>query len=185
MATLRSHHELTLRPEYRLLILRDVDLDARVGAAQAIETACRTVAAATPYEVYVQVAQLDLPVLARVEVWDTAPPAPPPGPAWSRTGTFELPFPSGQLVVGDGGGQVIHGPWLSSSPSVYQVEVWTAGRAEAQEAAQHINDAARELTIRDRIRYQERHGSGIERYTFRVWWLAALEDDEDDEDRED
>ena len=70
---------------------------------------------------------------------------------------------------------------MSGSPRVYRVEVWRAGRVEAQAAAQHINDAARGLTILDKIRYQERHGSGIERYTFRVWWLAALEDDEDDE----
>ncbi len=184
MATPRSRHELTLRPEYKLLTLRDVELDARIDADQAIETAGRTVVAATPYEIYVKVAQLDLPVLAQVEVWDTAPAEPPSGPAWSLAGRFEVPFPTGHLVLGDGSGQAIHGPWLSRNPGIYQAEVWTAGRTEAQVAAQRINQATQDLTILDKIRYQEQHGSGIEQYTFRVWWLAPLQDEDEDEDED-
>ncbi len=178
VATPRSRHELTLRPEYKLLTLRDAELDARTDADQAIETAGRTVAAATPYEIYIKVAQLDLPVLAQVEVWDTAPAGSPSGPAWSLAGRFEMPFPSGHLVLGDGSGQAIDGAWLPRNPGIYQAEVWTAGRTEAQAAAQRINEATQDLTTLDKIRYQEQHGSSIEQYTFRVWWLAPLQDDD-------
>jgi hypothetical protein len=174
MPELFSRHELALRPEYKLLTLRDVELDARLGADDAIVAAGRSIAAPAPYEIWVKVAQLDLPVLAEVEVWDI-PPVDHPGPRWTLIGRFPLPFPSAHPVLGDGSGQVIDGPWLPQGPGNYLTEVWSAGRELALMEAARIDELTQHLDILEKIEYQSRHGSGIERYLFRLSWLRSLE----------
>jgi len=179
MAEPRSHHELTFRPEYALFTIRDLDADARVGADRAIADANLDVAAATEYEIYVKVAQLDLPVTAALEVWDTLPATPAAVPPWHFVNRFELPFYSGVVILGDGGGQSIHGPWLPLGPGLYTSEVWSAGRSDAVRRAAEIDAATEGVDVYEKIDYQDGNGSGIERYLIRLGWLAELPDDDD------
>lgn len=177
MAEPRSHHELTFRPEYALFTIRDLDADARVGADQAIAGAHQDVAAATEYEIYVKVAQLDLPITAALEVWDALPATPPTGPPWQLVNRFELPFSSGVVLLGDGGGQSIYGPWLR--PGLYTADVWSTGRSDAVHRATEIDAATEGMDIYEKIDYQDRNGSGIERYLIRLGWLAELPEDDE------
>jgi len=68
LATRLSTHGLTLRPEYRMVVLRDVDCDAGVGRNDAISEAHRNVAAGTGYEVMTVVGQDLIEVRADVEI---------------------------------------------------------------------------------------------------------------------
>ena len=113
----------------------DLDADSR---CRGIEGANQDVAAATKYEIYVKVAQLDLPITAALEVWDALPATPPVGPPWQLVKRFELPFSSGLVLLGDGGGQSIYGPWLPLGPGLYIAEVWSTGRSHAVQRAARV-----------------------------------------------
>ncbi|MEU3454066.1 hypothetical protein ABZ671_10730 [Micromonospora sp. NPDC006766] len=73
MPTRHSRHGLTLRPDYRMVVLRDIYCDAAVGSTAAISEANKNVAASIGYEVYIVVSQDLIEVRADVESWDEAP----------------------------------------------------------------------------------------------------------------
>src|SRR4051794_34196140 len=106
MPSVVSHRELVLIPEYRTIILHDARYDARVGAPEAIAEAGRNVAAAAPYELYLIVAQSELPVRIELIAWDVPPRQKQRFPGeWTFVGGYRVPFPSGDVILGDGGGQ--------------------------------------------------------------------------------
>ncbi len=152
-----TSHGLTFRPEYGVFTLRDLESDARVSAAEAIAEASRNVVASTRYELYVTAAQLDLPVRADVEVWDAEPDAPSLEGGWAFGGRARLPFYSGHVVLGDGGGENVDGPWLPGGPGVYDADVWFRRRDLALQTAQEIDEVTTGMDVLEKIRYQEQH----------------------------
>ena len=170
MPTVIDRQGLTLRPEYRTVILHDAQFDARVGAAEAITEAATNVAATTPYELYLIVAQAELPVQIDLLTWDEPPgqdQRPPAG--WTFVGAYHLPFPSGDVILGDGGGQSITGPWLRGRTGPYTVEVCSRGRDEATARLRQMYDETATMTIPEARAHKNREGSGIEQYLLQLW----------------
>ena len=170
MPSVVDRRELTLVPEYRTVILRDARFDARVGASEAITEAGATVVAASPYELYLIVAQSELAVDLELVAWDEAPAGEQRAPGgWTFVGAYRVPFPSGDLVLGDGGGQSITGPWLRGRTGAYTVEVFSRGRDEAKARLRRIYTETASMTIPEVTAYKAREGAGIERYLLQLW----------------
>lgn len=152
MAALR----FVTRPAYRLLVLRDADNDAAVGADEAIREIQTAVVATTGYEIYVNVAQDLLPVTALVQFCDSRPEVP---------GARDLPLevPSGDLVLGSPTGEQFGLPPVE--PGLYGVAVEHSGREEAV-ARRSEGLADPPLT------------EPVETYTFHLWRIADLDDEE-------
>ena len=170
MPSVVSRQELSLVPEYRIVSLQDRRLGGLDGSAAAIAEAVGAVAAVAPSGLYLIVNQDQLPVRLELEIWD-GPPATGPDPAagWVRAGPFVLPFPSGELALGDLGGRAVSGPWLRDRTGDYTVEVWSRGRAEAAARQVELFDETAALTIAQARAYIHREGAGIEQYRLRLW----------------
>jgi hypothetical protein len=170
MPSVWERRELTLVPEYRTVILQDARFDARVGASEAITEAGRNVAAAAPYELYLIVAQSQLPVRIELLAWDAPPEQEQRSPdGWTFVGAYRVPFPTGDVILGDGGGQSITGPWLRGRTGTYTVEVFSRGRDEATTRLRHILEETASMTIPEMTAYKNREGSGIEQYLLHLW----------------
>jgi hypothetical protein len=141
-----------------------------VGASKAITEAGINVAAASPYELYLIVAQSELPVHLEFLAWDETPQEDQRSPdGWTFAGAYSVPFPSGDVILGDGGGQSITGPWLRGRTGIYTVEAWSRGRDEAVTRLRRIYDETASMTIPEVTAYKEREGSGIEQYLLQLW----------------
>jgi len=170
MRSVIGHHELSLVPEYRIVSLQDSRHAGLEGSAEAIAQASRAVAAVAPSGLYLSVNQDQLPVDIELVIWD-GPPSPDPDPAagWTRAGIFTMPFPSGDVALGDLGGRAVSGPWLRDRTGDYTVEVWSRGRKEAALRQVEMFSETAELTIPESTAYIQREGSGIEQYQLRLW----------------
>ena len=169
MASVVERREMTMRPEYRNVILQDAQFDARVGASEAIAAARASVAATASYELYLVVAQSELPVRLELVAWDSEPEQDQRSlDGWVFVGTYRVPFPSGDVIFGDGGGQSITGPWLRRTGD-YTVEVCSRGRDEATARLAEIYGEIESMTVLEITEYKEREGSGIEQYLLQLW----------------
>lgn len=162
-----SRHELVLRPQYRLIVVRDVDVDAAEGRSRAIEEAATTVAAATAYEIVIAAAQELTPVQLEVETW-RGPPDTLEGLGWSDPLTFTIDLPTGELLAGDTFGNVIDDIEAPQGPGRHTVSVHHRGRDQAIGAAAQIAAAlgAGDGPAADALQSE---WSGIERYLLRIW----------------
>ncbi|MEU4559457.1 hypothetical protein AB0F72_13810 [Actinoplanes sp. NPDC023936] len=162
-----SRHELMLRPQYRLIVVRDIDADAAEGRSRAIEEAATTVAAATDYEVVIAAAQELTLVHLEVETWE-GPPDTIEDQGWSHPLTFTIDLPTGELLAGDTFGKVIDNIEVPEGPGRHTVSVYHRGRDEAAAAAVGIAAAlgAADGPAADALQLQ---GSGVERYLLRIW----------------
>ncbi|MEU4217339.1 hypothetical protein [Actinoplanes sp. NPDC026623] len=174
MPSVIGRHELTLVPEYRVVSLRDAQRGGLEGSSEAIAEAGRTVAASAPSGLYLSVSQDQLPVRLELVIWD-GPPTTGPGPGteptldWTPVGRFVMPFPSGEVALGDLGGKAVSGPWLRGRTGDYTVEVWSRGRDEAAARQAQMFAETADLTIPQARAYIEREGSGIEQYQLWLW----------------
>ncbi|MFF5177270.1 hypothetical protein ACFY2Q_04495 [Micromonospora sp. NPDC000316] len=182
MPTRHSCHGLTLSPEYRMVVLRDVYCDAAVGSTAAIIEAYKGVAASTGYEIYIVVSQGLIKVRADVEIWDEAPNDDLSAHGWTGPLTFDLDCPTGNLQVGDIFGTVITGIDPPRGPGRYAVALFHRGREQAEGAFHEILKVMGTGGDDERIAVLQRQHSGIEQYLMRIWWQIDLPPDEDDED---
>jgi hypothetical protein len=174
MTTPAGRHELIIRPQYRLITLRDVEclLDP---SDPAIDDAANHVAGASPYVLAITAAQDLVPVRVVVEIWPTDAPEPPAG--WATPLTFDIECPTGQLVLGDGIGTNIDGINPPQGPGHYTVQATYRGRDRALTEQQKILDA---MTPHDYTAAQRDHdGAGSEEYLIRMWYDRPV--DQDDE----
>jgi hypothetical protein len=164
---LYSRHELTLRPEYRIIVVRDIDADAAEGRSQAMDEASSSVAASTGYEVVILAAQDFTPVRLEVETWDVEP-DPLQDQGWAGPLTFSIDSSTGQLLAGDTFGNAVDGIDPPAGPGVYTVTVHYRGRDEAMNVVSEIlaARAARDNTAADNL---SERASGTERYLIRIF----------------
>lgn len=173
MPSVVGRHELSLVPEYRIVSLQDSGHAGLEGSAEAIAEAGRAVAAVAPSGLYLSVNQDQLPVDIELVIWDGPPPyGPDPAAGWSRAGTFAMPFPSGDVALGDLGGRAVTGPWLRDRTGDYTVEVWSRGRQQAAVRQVEMFSETADLSIPESTAYIQREGSGIEQYQLRLWPTA-------------
>ncbi|MFY1616986.1 hypothetical protein [Micromonospora sp. WMMD736] len=182
MPTRHSRHGLTLSPDYRMIVLRDVYCDAAVGSTAAIREATENVAGSTGYEIYIVVTQDLVEVRADVEIWDKPPDDDLSVSGWTGPLTFDLDCPTGKLQVGDIFGRVISGIDPPSGPGRYTVALFHRGREQADRAFHEILMVTGADDDNARIADLQRQHAGIERYLMRIWWQTDLPPDEDDED---
>ncbi|MFI7520674.1 hypothetical protein [Micromonospora globbae] len=182
MPTRHSRHGLTLSPEYRMVVLRDVYCDAAVNSSAAISEANKNVAASTGYDIYIVVSQDLIRVRADVEIWDEAPDDDLCAHGWAGPLTFDLDCPTGNLQVGDIFGTVITGIDPPKGPGRYAVVLFHRGREQAERARYEILKVMGTDGDDERIADLQRQHSGIEQYLMRIWWQTDLPPDEDDED---
>lgn len=182
MPNLVSSHHLVLQPDHRVLLLRDIDCDAGVGATAAIVEAHASVAASSGYGVYVNAVQGFIPLRIEVEVWDSQPGSDPPAGEWTGPVRLQLDCPTGHLQAGDDMGNAMDGIDPPQGPGRYGVAVYHHGRDEALELQRQAESA---LSTDDRgARADELRElfTGRERYLFRLWWQEPLPVDEDEDD---
>ncbi|WP_140157999.1 hypothetical protein [Micromonospora sp. NBS 11-29] len=182
MPTRHSRHGLTLSPDYRMVVLRDVYCDAAVGSTAAIREANKNVAASTGYEIYIVVSQDLIKVRADVEIWNEAPDDDLSASGWTGPLTFDLDCPTGNLQIGDIFGTAISGIDPPRGPGRYAVALFHRGREQADEAFREILRVMGTDGDDERIADLQRKHSGMEQYLIRIWWQADLPPDEDDED---
>ncbi|WP_433270299.1 hypothetical protein ACQPWR_14765 [Micromonospora vinacea] len=181
MPTRHSRHGLSLRPDYRMVVLRDVYCDAAVGSTAAISEASKNVAASTGYEIYIVVRQDLIEVRADVELWDAVPDDDLSAYGWTGPLMFDLDCPTGSLQVGDMGG-AITGIDPPEGPGRYAVALFHRGREQADGARYEILKVMGADGDDGCIADLQRQHYGIEQYLMRIWWQADLPPDEDDED---
>ena len=170
MPSVVGRHELSLIPEYRIVSLQDSRHAGLEGSAEAIAEAGRAVAAVAPSGLYLCVNQDQLPVDIDLVIWDGPPPHDPdPAAGWTRAGIFTMPFPSGDIALGDLGGRAVSGSWLRGRTGDYTVEVWSRGRERAAIRQAEMFGETADLTIPESTAYIQREGSGIEQYQLRLW----------------
>jgi hypothetical protein len=172
MPVLLQKHGVTFRPEGRLFTLRDRDCQTGEDAGEAVTDAWDNTAASSGPEIYVKVAQDDLPVGAGVEIWDAEPADDLCAQGWLGPVRLLLQCPSGHLILGVND-QSVDGQWLPPE-TICQVEVFFRGQEEAVAKAEELAEATARLAIPEAIAYQDQHGSGIEQYLLRLWWHATL-----------
>jgi hypothetical protein len=159
-----------LVPEYRIVGLLDSQNTNLEGSDKAITESVLTIAALAPSGLYLSVNQDQLPVDLELVIWDGPPPENlDPAAGWTRAGTFTMPFPSGDIALGDLGGRAIGGPWLRERTGSYTVEVWSRGRDEAATRRVEMFAETADMTTREARAYVHRHGAGIEQYHLRLW----------------
>ncbi len=180
LATRHSTHGLTFRPDYRMVVLRDVYCDAAVGSGDAISEASKNVAASTGYEIYTLASQDLISVRADVEVWDSAADDDLTTAGWTGPLTFDLDCPTGHLQVGDIMGTVITGIDPPQGAGRYKVALFHQGREQADQARYEILKVMGTPGDEERIAVLQRQNSGLERYLMRIWWRAELPPDDDD-----
>lgn len=150
---------LSLRPEYNMIIVRDVtpmkDEDAVDEAAIRSGT---KIAAATSEAVLIHSAQRIIPVYLIVKAY-SRPRAVDDGAGWEGSFKFDIGFPSGRVHFGD----LFHradSMELPGGPGEYTVAVHYTGREAADQAVTEIysrpNSEDRDLEIERR--------AGMERY---------------------
>ncbi len=170
MSSLVGRHQLSLVPEYRVVSLQDSRNAGLEGSAEALAEADRAVAGVAPSGLYLSVNQDQLPVDIDLVIWDGPPPHDlDPAGGWTRAGAFTMPFPSGDVALGDLGGKAINGPWLRHHPGDYTVEVWSRGREQAAVRQVEMFTETADLTIAESTAYIKREGAGIEQYQLRLW----------------
>ena len=170
MPSVVGRHDLSLVPQYRIVGLQDSRHSGLDGSAEAIAEAAQAVAALAPSGLYLSVNQDQLPVDLELVIWDGPPPHDPdPATGWTRAGTFTMPFPSGDVALGDLGGNAISGPWLRDRTGDYTVEVWTRCRDRAATRQVEMFGETAHLSIPETTAYIHREGSGIEQYHLRLW----------------
>lgn len=167
MPILLQKHGLTFRPEDELFTLRDRDCQPGEGASGAIAGAWQNTAASSGPEIYVKVAQDDLPVRADVEIWDAAPADDLSAQGWLGPVRLLLQCPSGHLILGISD-QSVDGQWLPPE-TICQVEVFFRGQDEAIAKAQEIAEERAGLSVPEEIAYQDHRGGGTEQYLLRLW----------------
>jgi hypothetical protein len=161
-----GRYELTLRPEYRIIVVRDIDADAAEGRSRAMAEAQSRVAASTGYEIVIIAAQDFTPVRLVVETWD-AEPGPLQEQGWSEPLTFTIGSSTGQLQAGDTFGTVVDGIDPPAGPGPYNVTVHYRGRDEAMKVVTEILAALKPNdNTADKLRER---ASGTERYLIRIW----------------
>jgi hypothetical protein len=176
-----SEHELTFTPDYRFFVVRDQDCDAAEGGSDALEQAEHTVAATTPYELYVLAAQDLLRVRALLQVWNGQPP--PVAPPWTTALDDLLRCPSGIAQMGDVTGNAIGGIGLDAGPGVYRVRLSHCGREQAVAELQRLDPHAATLPLEQLTAVYEPL-AGIEQYLVQLSYHGPLPPDEDDDDED-
>jgi hypothetical protein len=173
MTVPHASYEFRFIPDYRLITLRDREIDAVPQADRAIDQAAQDIAASAEYEIFISCAQDLLPVTTRVEVW-SQPPA-PPGASWIGPIELTLLCPVGEIYLGSPTGPD-RGPIdLPAGPGAYLLHVSHRGRDEA-------TAAARDPLSRG-LREGPPGGAGdLEQYLIQIWYGGELPDDEDDDD---
>lgn len=175
-----SIHTLLLCPDHLILLLRDIDCDAGVGADTAITQAQQHIAASSGYGIYVEAAQNLITLRITVEAW-TAAPTRNPGTGWSEPIAVELDCPTGQLQAGDDMGNVVDGITAPHGPGRYHVAVHHRGRETAVAHERQLHAAMTAGITGDRLDALRAEREGTEEYLFRLWWHSPLPDDDDDE----
>jgi hypothetical protein len=168
-------HRITLTPDYAMVTIRDADSDAAVGSAEAIDAACRDIAASTGYEIYVCCVQDRLAVTVDVSVDNNA--------VWEDAdGLIELPLtsPTGQLRVGDVTGAAIAVD-LPDGPGLYQVTIGHRGRAAAAELVLRLNRDLSGIDFDSQQQRLDEHASA-EHYLVRLTRTGPAPEDHDGEE---
>ena len=155
------------------IILRDADCDAwSDGGAVAGD------GVVTQFGYGIELTALSAGPRAEVRVWDGAP---SPDPAWDGTGDYELPCPTGHLLVET----LFVGPGLEArlpgGPGVYGVRIAWRNRQRGRDAEDAVYGAHRGAA--DEVLFAALDGvRGIEHYRVDLWRRADLPPDDDDED---
>jgi hypothetical protein len=168
MPSVVGRQVLDLVPEYRVFGLRDAGAGGLEDLSQVIAAAGQDVAAVGSAGLFVCVNQDQLPIRVELVIWDGAP-AEETGDGWARVGEFVVPFPSGDVALGDLGGRAVSGPWLRGRTGDYVVVVWSRGRDEAAERQREMFAETADMSVPEARTYIEREGSGIERYQLWLW----------------
>ncbi|WP_305788340.1 hypothetical protein [Symbioplanes lichenis] len=172
-----SRHRTAFTPDFRVIVLRDIDTDADPGASTAINQLEDNIAVSSGYGVYVHAVQNHTPVGVDVEVWESAPPTAPVASGWERAAALEFDAPSGYLLVGDNMGAGTDGIDPPAGAGRYAVEVWCQGRADIQRVIeQWLSTDLHDPTTRALLDDNKEK----EQYLLRLWWNAELDDDDDD-----
>ncbi|NES28077.1 hypothetical protein GCE86_09000 [Micromonospora terminaliae] len=175
-----ASYELALRPDHRIVILRDIECDAAVGDTSAIEHAVRDVAAGNRYALYLHTVQNLLATHVWVETW-TGPPADEGvDTGWTSAAAVDLDCPTGLLVLGDGMSASIDGIDPPEGPGRYRIAVYHQGRERAELAYREVVHAMGPRAGRAESELQARYGA-VEKYLLRMWWQQALPDTDDDD----
>ncbi|HUQ56328.1 hypothetical protein [Lentzea sp.] len=177
MPELLDQHELITVPSYRLITMRDEDNDAGAGLDEAITQADTVVVASTGYELVISCAQDILPVSVHLEVW-SARPADADEPGWSRPRAFELECPSALVVLSSPTGGALDAS-LPGGQGVYALDVVYRGREQALAARRHVLE--HEDTVSHVQAVAATQPGGFERYRIRMWLMAPLPDEDEDE----
>lgn len=150
--------ELTFLPDYAFFTLRDPEADAGVDSATAIEISRRHIAASTGHEIYVCCAQDRIAVHVCVNADGPAA----DGHAWTHAASLTLPFPSGQVRLGDVTGTAISIS-LDTGPGTYRVDVHHRGRDAAAAMARQLSEIRRQAGLTTYLQSLDQH-AGIEKY---------------------
>jgi hypothetical protein len=176
-----STHHLALRPDRRIIVLRDIDCDADPGARTARLQARTTIGASSGYGFYIQAVQELVPISVDVEVWQDEPSNTPDDTSWYGPVRCDLDCPSGQLLVGDTIGGAIDGINPPQGPGRYAVTFYHHGRQEIDQVHRQLLQWRLDETD-VRVRNLQQDSEGLERYLIRIWWQTNLPDDDEDDD---
>jgi hypothetical protein len=176
MARAILESEALLSVHRSTIIMRDADCDAwSDGGAVAGD------GVVTQFGYGIELSALSAGPLAEVRVWDRDPEAggERDGGGWDGAGEYELPCPTGDLVLET----LFIGPGLSvrlpAGPGLYGVRIAWRDRQRGRDAedaayAAHRGDA-------DDVLFAALDGvRGIERYRFDLWRRADLAPDDDE-----
>jgi hypothetical protein len=145
---------ITLRPEYNLLVIRDVYADQAGGSA--VDGAHRNIAASSGYAINIICAQWDIPITLSIDTND-----PPPDHTWTTIRDLPLHCETGEILAGDIMGTAV--ALQLDTPGDYVLDVHHAGRQAAADLARRLRLALQALDVDSRLQAFDEH-AGLERY---------------------